>query len=1157
MATALVILSTGMSVFAQEKKADEDVLVLSPFVVEAEENEGYLATTTLAGTRIRTELGDLGAAISVITAQVFEDTGAVDAETILPYAVNMEVSGTQGNFANVSGAGVNRARDNENVRNNQFSTRSRGLANLQLTRGLFMTDIPFDSYNTESITINRGPNSLLFGASSPGGIMDQSMKLPSFGGNSGEVSVRIAERESHRETFDYNTEIIDNRLAVRVATMYDETQYQQRPTYNLDRRLYAALRAVLWEPKDNGIFTRTTLYGNFETGEVDSNPPKIIPPGDGITNWFEAPNRSLQQYTGTVFPAWVDNFTPKSTVNPMSRINLDAPNIPFPALQPHFIDMPYIYNDLHAQRPSVGFPGHPEINGIVGRVLWKGVGGRQRVDTWGSTHFYSGQPTAYTPGFTVPVIMDRSVLDNQNMAITGTMPYRNYEFSARTFSLEQLMFDSQLSVKIDYDKQLYKNHWWDPFSNERNYDIHIDVTETLPNLQPNPNLGRAYISDSQGATKVNDRVQRETHQATASYNLDFSDHDGWLKWMGRHVFTGFFTDSTIDRSNRNTMFKWIDLEGEGTNVQANQNDRLNGGRRSVPIKIYLTPSLLDATYKSLSDVRFTDYTTNPRPAGGDVLTQLWYPFARSAPNTQGFAAPMYQNDFEVYESVTGANRTRDIFKAQTFSWQSFFFDGNLVGLVGWRKDKAKTIDNISLPNYIRDVLGFSDEEVAAMTPAEKVANSIDGLLPSGEFDARRARLANEDDPAHADQISSLEKETLTWSVVGHLPEKLIKLPLGARLSAHYSVSESFVPTRSRRDFNGNTLPPETGETTEYGFTVELFDRRVAVRANWYELGQKFSGAAAGISGPGALVTWLRFWKDAEIQGIPFEQAVRIGHPTTRPTLTPEITNYTQMFDAIIGLMPQTQQDLYNIRFGPDGRTVISDPNPGQTVTTNADSKGFEIDIAGNITRNWRIMLNYGKQETITNDTAPVAGDYILAVRDNLASTGIGQLTQTPSLGEFQPMGVQWNTFQVNNLIAARAKDGTASLEQRKHRINLVSTYTFDGGTRLKGFAVGGAVRWQSRVATGYENTVAPGGIVTPILDRPFMGPEALNGDAWLSYERPISVVGRKLDWKIQLNVRNLVGGDDYIPVVTNPDGTVAVVRNPPTKEFFLTNTFRF
>src|SRR5882672_7619335 len=91
ISTALVILSMCMPVFAQKQKADEEAVVLSPFVVEAKENKGYLATTTLAGTRIRTELGDLGAAISVVTKKVFEDTGAVNAQTILQYAVNMEV----------------------------------------------------------------------------------------------------------------------------------------------------------------------------------------------------------------------------------------------------------------------------------------------------------------------------------------------------------------------------------------------------------------------------------------------------------------------------------------------------------------------------------------------------------------------------------------------------------------------------------------------------------------------------------------------------------------------------------------------------------------------------------------------------------------------------------------------------------------------------------------------------------------------------------------------------------------------------------------------------------------------------------------------------------------------------------------------------------
>ncbi|MBT5169879.1 MAG: TonB-dependent receptor, partial [Opitutales bacterium] len=93
--------SSGVS--AQDE--NEEVYELSPFSVDAAENSGYTATSTLSGTRIRTDLKDLGAAISVVTSELMEDLGANDAGSLLSYTANMEVGGNQGNF---SGAGVSR-----------------------------------------------------------------------------------------------------------------------------------------------------------------------------------------------------------------------------------------------------------------------------------------------------------------------------------------------------------------------------------------------------------------------------------------------------------------------------------------------------------------------------------------------------------------------------------------------------------------------------------------------------------------------------------------------------------------------------------------------------------------------------------------------------------------------------------------------------------------------------------------------------------------------------------------------------------------------------------------------------------------------------------------------------------------------------------------
>src|SRR5690606_2430521 len=87
------------STFLIAQEEDVDAFELSPFAVSGEQDEGYRATSTLAGTRIRTPLRDVGSAVSVLTEEFFQDTGATDAETVLGYSLNTEVGGVHGNFA--------------------------------------------------------------------------------------------------------------------------------------------------------------------------------------------------------------------------------------------------------------------------------------------------------------------------------------------------------------------------------------------------------------------------------------------------------------------------------------------------------------------------------------------------------------------------------------------------------------------------------------------------------------------------------------------------------------------------------------------------------------------------------------------------------------------------------------------------------------------------------------------------------------------------------------------------------------------------------------------------------------------------------------------------------------------------------------------------
>ncbi|MDI1335775.1 MAG: hypothetical protein PSU94_06275 [Lacunisphaera sp.] len=65
------------------EKTKDETIVLSPFVVTSDGNNGYAATSTLAGTRLNTKLRDLGAAITVVTPEFMKDTGVTSIEELL------------------------------------------------------------------------------------------------------------------------------------------------------------------------------------------------------------------------------------------------------------------------------------------------------------------------------------------------------------------------------------------------------------------------------------------------------------------------------------------------------------------------------------------------------------------------------------------------------------------------------------------------------------------------------------------------------------------------------------------------------------------------------------------------------------------------------------------------------------------------------------------------------------------------------------------------------------------------------------------------------------------------------------------------------------------------------------------------------------------
>jgi hypothetical protein len=134
---------------ASVAKLDDDAVEISPFIVTADEDTGYLSTNTLAGSSLNMALKDVAAQVSVFNETFLNDIAATNIEEAFLYSTNIE---TSLEFASSDG--------NDNVASLNNNNRIRGLGTASPLRGLFQTNIQPDAYNSERFTIASGANSV-------------------------------------------------------------------------------------------------------------------------------------------------------------------------------------------------------------------------------------------------------------------------------------------------------------------------------------------------------------------------------------------------------------------------------------------------------------------------------------------------------------------------------------------------------------------------------------------------------------------------------------------------------------------------------------------------------------------------------------------------------------------------------------------------------------------------------------------------------------------------------------------------------------------------------------------------------------------------------------------------------------------------------------
>jgi outer membrane receptor protein involved in Fe transport len=238
---------------ADDVTGDDDVYVLSPFSVESSSDVGYLAQNTLAGSRLNTSLKDTGAAISVMTPEFLEDIGATSMKDIILFSSNSvpDYGDSASNF-----------NANPMIGNSEWQLRIRGM-DASYARNYFENVTPTDFYNVSRVDQSRGPNAILFGFGSAGGIINTTTKQASLEPITDEITYIIGSHDRMRGSIDYNQVLIEDRLAVRVNAM-DESKHSWRQweSYDSSRIDLAATLKVT---------ENSTLRVEFENGVIRDN----------------------------------------------------------------------------------------------------------------------------------------------------------------------------------------------------------------------------------------------------------------------------------------------------------------------------------------------------------------------------------------------------------------------------------------------------------------------------------------------------------------------------------------------------------------------------------------------------------------------------------------------------------------------------------------------------------------------------------------------------------------------------------------------------------------------------------------------------------------------------------------------------------------------
>ena len=1146
-ATAPAAAATGPAAKAAATAADdESVIRLTPFEVHASHDHGYFSPTTLAGTRLNNNIADIPSSVTVVNQQQLLDTSSWDINDVFRYEANTEGASTYTPIAMVRG----NVADVLATQPQTSGNRVRGLttADLEVDNYFSLSRIPFDSYNTQSLEVDRGPNSILFGTGSPAGIVNQTRARAVIDKTSGSVSLVGGSWGTYRQSSNFNIPVIPHKLAIYLAQAYTNQGFKQKPSTDIARREYAAFTFVPFKSQ------KTKLTGSFEYYNHDQKDPNGVTPVDFVTPWLQSgrpvynPLNDMVTYlnTGVTSGPYAQA---KNYPNYAGILQTDMGKVGSPYFVPSlnyastghnfmFMNQGQMENFYRGQQTGFTVTGFvPPVASMTSQQLML----NQEKVTWSVP---LPTPTGYQV-WQYPSVTSKSIYDWSTVNL-NPMAYEHTEAKTYYLDLQQELLPN-LNLDVGWFRQELKQFSDSPLSQSNATTIYVDTNQYLLTGQANPHLGQpfvdGYASDIFESPEINNNFR-----ASLEYELNIQDHvPNWLKWLGHHRLMTVL--SQHDDSRNDLRYRESIVGGDPNYLpSATTLNQATGYGYPVHNTAVEAWYYLGTASNGYGFGNGSPGTSSRPPISSPITLPI---------QTYNYANNSWQTTSINMQSVLfpSGGRSENVQDTKTYFWQAFMWNDRIVGTFGINDDFVKSRQNVfpsKNPESFEYTNGF---------PNYQYWNNM------GAWNRNSGRTTTTGLVFHPLQHwGPIDRAAANGSFLAGLARSV---------SLTFNRSSNFNPPPAYyTDFFGNPLAKPQGTERDYGFEIATPDNKFFLRATWFRTANQ-NQFVSNTSNARAIYidNELKNWATAVVE-------VRHGeNPSDSNFGNTSVYPITQQMQdeisAITGL-PYT----FGGNVGEKGQFV----NPYETA--DGIARGIELELTYNPTRNWRMKFAWAKQKTILSNIASQAAAWFNYRMPKWQAYTANDLTQVytrsngraMSLANFwqgygydgniyqnHPYG--WNTTQdyfnvvVNAQLATdRALNNTQATNQRVYSWSYLSTYDFTEG-RLNGFMVGGAFRYDGRAVAGYYGDTAnlnpSGNIFQPDVNKPIYTPRQIHVDAWIGYRFRMPWAGHGVQGRVQLNVADLTQNGRLLPVTFNYDGSPAAQRIIAPRKFTLSTTFSF